>query len=390
MGYIVAVVNRDKYTFKWRTVRSKLTYVYTTSNVYDLLCKTLAELFPESKNGYGLTIKEVHAIFTYIETHRGITPDIIRNILIPDIRSKSYERTLYTIKHQWNRNELVKFRYQRKEIPEQIEQIKTYILENYMMPSFSLNTLLVCKNDNGIYEILDGMHRCLAISQIPDDEPCLKQPIRIECHMCNNIADKLRLFKSINLSKPIAHAEITEEEINHIRSEVKSMILTNYGNVLCYDARIKSVYTDRMYSVYLYDLLTCSNLNTLLNCGKITTFEPLLIFKYIEMINDKLTKCFRNTSQQLFINECKLDGESIAEIANICYTINNTKITKERLAKFEKVANDIRLHKKPFVLGYICPKMVVGHFDTQRSLTDILAKFDIIEQIYESLSQQEN
>lgn len=368
LGFLSAKrCGHKKYEFCW-TIRNNVNRalsVSTTESVYNVVVDTLNEiqqssegtntmiidlLSPGEKGGYDLTEKDVSAILNHIKVNKTITNFAIKAILSPELNESVEIRPLVVIKHAIETRKLVKFKHQREENKEHIDSIKKYILNSYTSNSFTLSSLHVCKNEYGAEEVIDGMHRCKAISQIDDDEPCMRHNIVVTIHPCISMTDKLTLFKSLNKAKSIDKFDFEEEELKRMRDEVKQKFLAIYRNSI-YDTVKKSEYYDRICINDLFEIVTTAELNKMSDREYIKDFTSDEICQFLQKLNNHLLQKFHAIHPSLFISRCTLTPEQIQAAYVICNKINNTN--KYSSVMFNLFVNSVLRDTNPMILGIL-------------------------------------
>ena len=158
---------------------------------------------------YNISKEQVIEMLTYIERHEGtITENIIEKIINAKTHITILTMTLKEFKEKINTT-YKKFKFQRDTDEEHADNIKKFIEDKYLDDEFYLSPIVVARNKNNTYDVVDGMHRIHAIGELDDNDPCLNMLITIhQNEIVLSEQQKLLLFCNLNKAKAMAEIYI--------------------------------------------------------------------------------------------------------------------------------------------------------------------------------------
>jgi hypothetical protein len=227
---------------------------------------------------------------------------------------------------------------------------------------FNLSMIVLCKSTvDDQYEIIDGNHRCLAISQIPAGHPCLARDIQLTIY--NETLTPLELmdiFRDLNQAKPMSDIYIKDNYIESYRAKITQQLLEIYPNCI---SHVQYITYSHQISIEKIKSFVTSNVIVSLIKSRIIEgrgYEELL--QYIININ--------NTLNLIIDTE-----ESIEEKHTSIQLINgNKKLTIQSFSKAYEVISkskqlQIKTRKKierRFVLGLLPQLEIADMLDNIR------------------------
>ncbi len=381
MPFIVAEFNKHKdarYTFDYVEDQTSHTLKCFVENpdTYRNLVMTLKIMYDNPKS-YDFNTKDITTIFNYIEKHKSIKDDVIKQILKPQPRNKIELMTLANVKKAMTVDKTLKiWKYQRDVDNKHVQNIKNMIKETYLNPEFTLSTIHVFeKNDK--YYIIDGMHRCYAISEIEDDEPCMRQYIYVQHHTCNIEQQEISLFHALNEAKPRQNLTLDVDLLNSIKETFTKSVIAYYGHLSVIRSTAYKTTFDHRYNLELTNsFIDAKNINKLLYTRKITLPNAKELFEHFKLINKALLLCFPQSTEEQSIfkgEDHKLSDLEINEIVEIVNELNKAKVVlRSTDKKKEKVITTIEnirdKHNEPLVLAFIYNINLVDVIDKIRTL----------------------
>ena len=295
----------------------------------------------ESTEVYSLTHAQAVEILNYLGSKKTITPQIIANIIMPESIWSIEKISLADIKKQYG-SQMIPFKFQRDPTIKHTEEIRDYIITCYMEPWFRIPEITLCKHDQ-VYEILDGNHRCIAISQIPEDHPALS--LMINCARASYLteAEKIRVFRDLNKSKPMPDIYVKDNYCTYYVDKVITALVTKYGEVIREKPKIAGAvpFVDR-----IRQFITSENIITLINSGDIDGIGYRELYNYIIHVNDMVLSVYnfaaadgkdsgKESNKAEYIAICEINGAAypIRDFTEAITDINRT-INKKIKSKF--------------------------------------------------------
>jgi hypothetical protein len=266
-----------------------------------------------------------------------------------------------------------------------------------MYDHFYLPPVIVALNEHKQYEVIDGMHRCNAISKIYKKHPCLQQSINVIIYTgVANSNDCLRIFRNVNKAKPVAEIYINDDYLIELLEFLKKRFRSVYGEDCITDSNIKSL-SSQMHECKLKEFVSNENINKLIMEDKIKGLDMQEMFDYIREINGTLICCMENITDEdikIFHNSCDaktLDETILEEILTVIKKVNSN--SKYKLNTVINVINDInnRLintkvvkignkkiikRKAPFVLGLFPCVSLMDIYDKLKNADLEIAELD--------------
>lgn len=294
--------------------------------------------------------EETKAIFSYIKTCQKINTEILKRILEADTVCEQKIITLAELKDNYTNGTFVNFRYQRFPDTEHVDDIRKYITENYMRLTFILPPVVVIIKQNKTYEVVDGMHRCMAIKEIPDGHPCLRYKISISSY--NRIladSDRINIFRTINKSKPVHEIYLDPNATKSILTKVTGQLQQDFGKSII-EKNSLSIYIEKQH---LIDLFTMENINLLIQKNKIRGITEKELYKLITDVNNFIYNDIISFDNNIF--DVDYDHEEITEeswdsIHEFMSRVN-AHTSKQNITKYKKIFNSIREEHQLRVAG---------------------------------------
>jgi hypothetical protein len=281
---------------------------------------------------YQLSAAQARDIVAYLSLRGVISEQIIANILAPESVWQVEKITLRDIKRQYG-GQLVPFKFQRDPTIKHTEEIREYIMTCYMEPWFRIPEITLCRLDDMRSEILDGNHRCIAVSQIPDDHPALS--LSISCCRAVRLTEpeKIRVFRDLNKSKPMPDIYVKENYIEYYTGKVNAQLIARYG---------PEINTPRPFSDRVAQFITSENIISLINTGDIQGIGYRELYNYIVQLNDLVLSVYNYVAQHddVYKAMCEINRGPII-----------LKDFKEAAAELERSAGKKIKHK--FILNLV-------------------------------------
>lgn len=326
-------------------------YEFNNKKLDDDLKKILYELGKNivipgqsSTEVYSLTPHEAKTICSYVETNQDITKDIVSNILKPTIKFNMITKTLGEYKIKYG-NTYVPFKHQRPAQEKQVKALYDYITNSYMKDTFYLTPIILIKNIHEQYEIIDGNHRSLAISRIPNEHPALKQLIHINIkEQETSDKDMILMFRNINSAVPMSQLYMADDYIEDMIEHTTDQL----NKIYTFDSIKNEEKTDMFQSFIntskIAELITRDNINNLIQNDHIKGIEHNDIINFIRDLN---TLAYNNIEQKagfdIFRAELPDEIDNIIEdnVYEYCKEIN-PRINAKNKAKIKKAIYAIR------------------------------------------------
>lgn len=341
---------------------------------------------------YDLASHEAKAICSYIQTHQKVSREIIESILNPTPKFAMSIQTLGEFKLKYG-NTYVPFRHQRPAQEKQVKILYEYITNSYMQDTFYLTPIILVKNKNEQYEIIDGNHRSIAISRIPLGHPSLKQSIHINIKE-SETDDKsmIQMFRNINSAVPMSQLYIADDYIEDMVKFTSEQLNKIYpGNVVRDDEKVIA-FQSYINVAKIAELITRDNINNLIQNERIKGIEQTDILHFVKDLN---TIAYNNLEQLLGFDVFRVDlsDDDSAEIDDIiqniydyCKTIND-RITAKNLAMLKRAIYAIRDATK--YQGVIVKKAMKNKIQVKKETRDpfVLGLFNIpLYELYTKLN----
>lgn len=317
-----------------------------------VLKKTLTELDKRKtiKNSsstevYSVTEEETHVIFGHIRKAGGdIKPQALKRILFGNSVWKQKNKTLREVKHDVEQGILVDYEFQRPPDDTHVSEIAKYIETNYMSVSFFLPSIIVVgkpatDDKKECYEVIDGMHRCKALTKISESHPCLNYVVTINYHENNKLpsSERINIFRSINKSKPMHEIYLKPNILTDLYNKLLGEFRQKFGKDIVIKNNTSDIYID---ADVLKKFITMDNINTLLLKKKITGIEAKNIIKSVldvnEMIYDNIDISFDKDA-----NYDEIDADTWRDFNDFVNRIHRTTY-KLSIVKYKKIFEKIR------------------------------------------------
>lgn len=309
---------------------------------------------------YAITHEQASEIISYIQRNNSIKFEVVQNIISPVSMYEVKTVPMLYIKQRYG-SQIIPYKYQRDPDIVHSEEINIYIKLKYMERHFNLSMIVLCKSVvDDQYEIIDGNHRCLAISQIPAGHPCLARGIQLTIY--NEQLTPLELmdiFRDLNQAKPMSDIYIKDNYIESYRTKIIERLNMSFPNCLSYMQLI--TYSHQMSIEKIKSFVTSDVIVSLVKSRIIEGrgYEELL--QYIININNILCAILES------------DG-SIEEKHTSMQLINgNKKLTLQSFTKaYELIAKRIvsvcarRKTNSMFVLGLLPQLELIDMLDNIR------------------------
>jgi hypothetical protein len=178
---------------------------------------------------YSMTHDQAIEILKYIEINNNISHEVIQNIISPISIWETKTVPLLFIKQRYG-SSIIPYKYQRDPDIIHSDEIGIYIKSKYMERYFNLSNIVLCKSDiDDQYEIIDGNHRCLAISRINTTHPCLLRTIQITIYNIQlTPVELMDIFRDLNQAKPMSEIYIRDNYIESYRAKIIHRLLERY------------------------------------------------------------------------------------------------------------------------------------------------------------------
>ena len=294
---------------------------------------------------YKLTATQAIEIVNYLGSKKTITMQIIANIIMPESIWTIEKISLLEIKKQYG-NQLIPFKFQRDPTLKHTEEIRDYITSCYMEAWFRIPEITLCKLDQ-VYEILDGNHRCIAISQIPDDHPALS--LVINCAKASKLTEpeKIRVFRDLNKSKPMPDIYVKDNYCTYYADKILTACIARYGEVINEKPKIIG---GRAFSERIEQFVTSENIILLINTGDICGIGYRELFNYVVQLNDLVLSVYNFVADEQQ-ESGKAEHKALCEINGANYPI---KEFNDVMADVNRVIGKKIKHK--FMLNLV-PKL---------------------------------
>lgn len=290
---------------------------------------------------YNITGTQAIEILNYLNNKKTINAQIIANIIMPESIWSIEKISLLEIKKQYG-NQLIPFKFQRDPTLKHTEEIRDYITSCYMEAWFRIPEITLCRLDQR-YEILDGNHRCLAISQIPDDHPALSLVINCAKAIRLNESEKIRVFRDLNKSKPMPDIYVKDNYCTYYVDKILTSLITKYGEVITERSKITS---GRPFVEHIRQFVTNENIITLINNGDICGIGYRELYNYIVYLNDLVLSVYN------FVSDAEspqpAEYKAMCELNGAVYSI---KEFNEVIADMNRVVGKKIKHK--FILNVV-------------------------------------
>ena len=310
---------------------------------------------------YAITHEQACEIIKYIQINNNISFEVVQNIIAPVAIYEVKTVPMLYIKQKYG-SQIIPYKYQRDPDIVHSEEINTYIKLKYMERHFNLSMIVLCKSTIADqYEIIDGNHRCLAISQIPLGHPCLARGIQLTIY--NETLTPLELmdiFRDLNQAKPMSDIYIKDNYIESYRVKIIQQLLEIYPNCISNISYI--TYSNQIPVEKVKSFVTSDIIVSLIKSRVIEGrgYEELL--QYIININNVLNLI--------------IDTEESIEEKHIAIQLinNNKKLTLQSFSKaYELISKakqaQIKARKKiehRFVLGLLPQLELIDMLDNIR------------------------
>ncbi len=317
---------------------------------------------------YNLTEDQCIAILEYIDCHQSITEQAVKNIIDGKTEVYHTDITYGEICDSYG-SKYKKPRFQREVSDIRVDNLKTFILENYQTKSFYLPPVILARlpEDNERYSIIDGQHRCAAISLIDRAHPCMANKLLVVIFPTLTLADQLRLFRNINKSAPVPHLCLDKVYITDIMETLCTKITKEYGNVIKEGAKTTK-FSSTLHTKTLDEFVTEENINKLWNQEILEAVNVDDIFEFLKDLNDNIRVKMIHIAGDPLILQSDSKYTNMKALLPFFKMINgNLKESTEK--DLLKAITEIRKQKKKFVLGLIR----VPILDAYRNLTESIA-----------------
>ena len=273
---------------------------------------------------YQITDAQAIEILNYLNNKKTISAQIIANIIMPESIWSIEKISLLEIKKQYG-NQLIPFKFQRDPTLKHTEEIRNYITGCYMEAWFRIPEITLCRLDQQ-YEILDGNHRCIAISQIPDDHPALS--LVINCAKASKLteSEKIRVFRDLNKSKPMPDIYVKDNYCAYYVDKILTALITKYGEVINERPKITSA---RPFAERIQQFVTNENIIKLINNGDICGIGYRELYNYIVYLNDLVLSVYNFVSD--VESQQPVEYKAMCELNGAVYSIK----------EFNEVIDDI-------------------------------------------------
>jgi hypothetical protein len=197
-----------------------------------------------------------------------------------------------------NKNIIKSPEFQRKIDFNRVESIKNYIINNWNKEDFYLPPIVLNKINNNIY-IIDGQHRCAAISQISPNHLIFNEKTKAvllaKQYENLNLEQQLNLFKSINNNKQMHPVYLKNNKYSKLASEIKTYLINKYTNSID-SAEYKKItkFSNKIQDVKINDFVNFTNINLLVSCNIIKSYKSEELINFIELLNYQLYQVLLN------------------------------------------------------------------------------------------------
>ncbi len=315
---------------------------------------------------YNMTDRQSIALLNYIEAFQEISIRAIKDVMNGDAFVKYVDLSYLDICNNYG-SQYKRPIFQRGVSQERVNQIKEFIMENYAKRNYYMPTILMAKSDeeNERYIIIDGQHRCAAISAIPKSHPCMQNNIQVVIYPILTTKEQLGLFRDINKSVPVPAIYLDSEYVVELLRKVCERLDKNYGIVVNRNKQLNKFSHEINYNV-LFELITNDNLNNLWQQEVIMGISDRDVFQFLKEFNAALIDEINTEAEDDSYLKNKGSGNDKAVLA-LCNRLNgNTTFSSGALMK---AINDIRKRPKPFVLGLFFKLSII---DLYREITSDL------------------
>ena len=289
---------------------------------------------------FNISEEETKAIFAYVKTFQNMSPVILKRILSPETSCDHKIVTLQEVKNSYTTNKFINFRFQRIPDADHVEDLKTYIMTNYMKLAFVMPSITLVKLGES-YEIVDGMHRCMSLVTIPDSHPCLKYKIPISCYdIPLSDIDRINIFRTINKSKPVHEIYLDPNATKSILNKVIGQLHQSFGKSIT-EKNETNVYLEQKH---ISDLFTMENINKLMQLNKIKCISEKELVKLILDINKFIHTSLIEINESIFDPDYDYEDISEDELEAIHEFLNRINKSNSKLnqGKYKKLFNYIR------------------------------------------------
>jgi hypothetical protein len=302
---------------------------------------------------YQITDTQAKEILTYLHKNKTINARIITNILSPGSAWCIEKIKLADIKTKYG-NLLIPFKFQREPTIKHIDEIRDYILTCYMEPWFRIPEVTFCHDAKSeVREILDGNHRCLAISQLPADHPALSMYVNCSTALLTDV-EKIRVFRDLNKSKPMPDIYVRDNYIAYYTEKVTTLIATRYGAAVTEKSKLSA----KPFVEKITEFINSENIILLINLNEISGIGYRELYTWIVSLNDLLIQVYNFVneapeSHQLTGLDCQTVWQAICELNTASYPL---KDFNEALVEINRGINKKIKHK--FLLNLL-PKLKI-------------------------------
>lgn len=295
------------------------------------------------------------------------------------------QQSLLDIKKMYG-SKIIRYRHQRPIVNQHILEIKNYIESSYNKKEFYLPPIVLVPNNNDQYEIIDGLHRCVAIAEkINENHPCMNiTTLVLYKDILADSTAAMKLFMNINKARPMPCLYFEDDYIEKIYNNTVAKLKKMYGVDIINDTD-KFIMTSKLNTNKLNSIINNQYIESLIINDKIIGLDNNEIFKLIRNSNNaainyinvhmeiNVFEQFNNlTNTQKrelseFINkvldtynkEINLNSKSINLQANTILTNIKNIVDRWNIIKNSKNNNTINIiDYKPMVLG-LFPKIPI-------------------------------
>jgi hypothetical protein len=202
-----------------------------------------------------------------------------------------FQKTLLDIKNMYG-SKIIRYRHQRPLVSDHATELKEYIETTYNKDEFYLPPIVLVPNDNDQYEIIDGIHRCVAIAEkINEKHPCMNTHIYvIYKNIQANTHAAMKLFMNINKARPMPRLYFEENYIKKIYKNTETSIKYIYGSSIINDKEncTKCDISSKLNYYKLDEIINTNNIELLIINNDITGLDNNEIFKLIQKTNNSI------------------------------------------------------------------------------------------------------
>lgn len=292
---------------------------------------------------YDLTEHEAKDICQYLETNKEISEEIVMSILNPAPKFTMTTKTMEEFKQKYG-NTYVTYRHQRAPQEVQIGRLRSYIMSSYMKPTFYLTPIILAKNKYDQYDIIDGNHRSIAISRIPNGHPSLKQQIHLNIKetVTNNI-EMTQIFRNINEALPMSKLYVADDFLSNTLEDTFKQINQVYARDSAKDCVKITMFQTYINKSTLREFITRENVIYLIHNDHIKGIQEKEIFFVIRDLNTVAYNAIIDVAGfDIFRSKFPKDyDERMQDL--ISYLRNfNKRVKDDNLDTLQKVIDDIR------------------------------------------------